>query len=246
MADYYSILGVSKTATAEEIKKAYRKLAVKFHPDKNPGNKEAEEKFKQISVAYEVLSDDEKRKKYNRFGENWNKVPEGAEEAQYQQGPGGRQTYHYEGEPSDFFGNGGDYSNIFEQFFNTGRGARSSRSGSAKGRDVQAEIFITLEEAYNGVAKIIEVDGNKIRIKLKPGTYDGLMIRLAGKAPSARGQAGDLYLTIHISPSNEYRIDGINLRQQLKIDLFTAVLGGEQEVHTMAGKLKVKILEGAQ
>jgi curved DNA-binding protein len=249
VADYYSILGVSKKSTAEDIKKAYRKLAVKYHPDKNIGNKEAEEKFKQINEAHEVLSDPEKRKKYDRFGENWNKVPEGAGEGQYRSsGPsGGSQSYSYEGDPGEFFGNGGDFSNIFEQFFNRGgSGERSSRSGKSAGRDMQASIAISLEEAYHGEAKIIELDGQKIRIRLKPGTYEGLMIRLAGKAPSPRGQAGDLYLTIHIHPSNEYRIDGINLRQQLKIDLFTAVLGGEKEVHTLAGKLKVKVPEGAQ
>ena len=249
MADYYSILGVSKNASGGDIKKAYRKLAVKYHPDKNPGNKEAEEKFKQINEAYEVLSDEEKRKKYDRFGENWNKVPEGGPGAQYQYQPGGGgQSFSFEGDPSDLFGDdGGDYSSIFEQFFNrSGRSGRGSKSRSQRGRDVQAEMSITLEEAYQGVAKIIELEGQKIRIKLKPGTYEGLMIRLPGKAPSGQQQAGDLYLTIHVEPNASYKIEGLNLRHRIHIDVATAALGGEKEVNTLSGKLKVKIPAGAQ
>ena len=247
MADYYSILGVSKNASAAEIKKAYRKLAVKYHPDKNPGKKEAEEKFKQINEAYEVLSDEDKRKKYDRFGENWNKVPEGAEN-QYRYGPqGGQGQQHYqEGDPSEFFGrNGEDYSSIFEQFF--GRSNRSGGKGSAsRARDVQAEMTISLEEAYHGVSRIIELSGQKIRIKLKPDTYEGLMIRLHGKAPSTKGKAGDLYITVHVSTPPDIRVDALDIHQPLYVDLVTAVMGGEKEVNTFSGKLKVKIPEGTQ
>jgi curved DNA-binding protein len=242
LADYYSILGVSKTASADEIKKAFRKLAVKYHPDKNAGNKDAEEKFKQINEAYEVLSDETKRKKYDRFGENWNKVPEGAE--QFQQGarPGG--SYQYEGDPSEFFGgNGGDFSDIFEQFFTrSGRG----NNGGTRARDVQAALTVSLEDAYHGTAQVIEVGGQKIRIKLKPGTYEGLVIRLPGKAPATKGKAGDLYLTIHVRVPEQYHIDGLDIRQTVSIDLFTALLGGEKEVETVSGRVKVKIPEGTQ
>jgi curved DNA-binding protein len=251
VADYYSILGVSKNATNDEIKKAYRKLAVKYHPDKNAGKKEAEEKFKQINEAYEVLSDAEKRKKYDRFGENWNKVPEGAEE-QYQYGPQGGAgqggQYYYEGDPSAFFGggNGDDYSNIFEQFFGRSGGGSKKGSSRSRARDVQAEMTITLEEAYHGVSRIIELDAQKIRIKLKPGTYDGLVIKLAGKAPSGNGKAGDLYITVHVATPTDMRIEGLDIRQPLNVDLVTAVLGGEKEVNTISGKLKVKIPEGTQ
>ena len=246
MADYYSILGISKDAGAEDIKKAYRKLAVKYHPDKNAGNKEAEEKFKQINEAYEVLSDAEKKKKYDKYGENWNKIPEGAQ-GKHQYGAGGQGgSYHYEGDPSEFFGgNGGDFSNLFEQFFTgSGRGARGRASSRA--RDVESAITIGLEEAYHGMAQIIEVAGQKIRIKLKPGTYEGLVIKLPGKAPSIKGKAGDLYLTIHIRVPEEYELEGLNIRQHLNIDLFTAVLGGEKEVNTLAGRLKVKVPEATK
>jgi len=238
VADYYSILGVSRNATGDEIKKAYRKLAVKFHPDKNPGKKEAEEKFKQINEAYEVLSDDEKRKKYDKYGENWNKVPEGAEQ-HYQQRPQG--SYHYEGDPSEFFGNGEDYSSIFEQFFGRSGGGRARTSSRGRARDVQGEMTITLEEAYHGVSRVIELDGQKIRIKLKPGTYDGLVIRLPDKAPSGNGKAGDLYITVHVTVPQSMRVEGLDIHQLISIDLVTAVLGGENEVATFSGKLKVKI-----
>jgi len=251
VADYYSILGVSRNAKSDEIKKAYRKLAVKYHPDKNPGKKDAEEKFKQINEAHEVLSDEEKRKKYDKYGENWNKVPEGAE-GQYQYGsqgrPRGEQTYQYEGDPSEFFGgNGDDYSSIFEQFFGRSAGGGGGRgSARSRARDVQGEMTITLEEAYHGVSRVIELEGQKIRIKLKPGTYDGLVIRLPGKAPSGNGKAGDLYITVHVTRPAEMRVEGIDIYQPLPVDLVTAVLGGEKEVNTLSGKLKVKIPEGTQ
>ena len=250
MADYYSILGVSRNATADEIKKAFRKLAVKYHPDKNQGKKDAEEKFKQINEAYEVLSDEAKRKKYDKYGENWNKIPEGAE-GQYQtgaQGGGQRQgSYYYEGDPSEFFGgNGEDYSSVFEQFFGRSGSNRGRGSSRSRARDVQGEMTITLEEAYHGVSRVIDLDGQKIRIKLKPGTYNGLVIRLPEKAPSGNGKPGDLYITVHVTTPQNIRVEGLDIHQPISVDLVTAVLGGEKEVSTFSGKLKVKIPDGTQ
>jgi len=255
--DYYSILGVKKDATDDEIKKSYRKKAVKFHPDKNPGNKEAEEKFKELNEAHEVLSDPDKRKKYDRFGENWNRVDESQADGggQYQYSPGGGQTFYYEGDPSEFFGQEEDLSDLFEMF---GRQSKASSAGSSrskragsnrfKGQDLHAELAITLEEAYEGTAKIFEINNQKIRIKLKPGTYEGLIIRLPGKGTpgSNEGPNGDLYITIHVLPHPIYERDGDNIKMVIPVDLFTAVLGGEKEVTTLAGKIKVKIPPGTQ
>ena len=252
--DYYSILGLTKSATAEEIKKSFRKLAVKYHPDKNPGNKEAEEKFKEINTAYEVLSDPEKRKKYDRYGENWERI-EQAQQAgggpyEYNRGNGG-QTFHFEGDPSEFFGEGADFSDLFENYFRTsGAGGRRKSSANTRfrGNDLQAEISITLEEAFHGTPKVFNLNNQNIRIQLKAGAYEGQVIKLAGKGnPGVNGgPAGDLYITIHVLSHPVYRREGDNIKQMVPVDLFTAVLGGEKEVTSLSGTLKVKIPAGTQ
>lgn len=245
--DYYAILGVARDASEADIKKAYRKLAVKYHPDKNPNNKEAENKFKEINEAYEVLSDADKRKKYDQFGENWNRVneqgppPGSGPQYQYYNGGQGGEGFHFEGDPND----------IFESLFGGGgfgSGRKSSRSGKFKGGDYQSETTITLEEAFHGTTRLLQLNEQKLRIKLKPGTYDGLVIKLAGKgAPGVNGgPAGDLFITIHVMPNQQYRREGENLLQTVHTDLFTAVLGGKQELSTLTGKINITIPAGTQ
>ncbi|WP_276483377.1 DnaJ C-terminal domain-containing protein [Paraflavitalea pollutisoli] len=249
--DYYSILGVSKQAKEDEIKKAFRKLAVKYHPDKNPGNKESEEKFKELNEAYEVLSDPEKRKKYDVYGPNWNQF-NGQQQGQhqYQGGGAGGGSYEYEGDPGEFFGKGGDFSDIFGEFFGGGGSRTGSRRSTRKhkGQDYQSEVTITLEEAFEGTTRLFNINEQKIRITLKPGVYDGLTIKLAGKGAAGLngGEAGDLFITIRVSQHASYRRDGDDLRRTVLVDLFTAVLGGEKEVATLAGQLKIKIPAGTQ
>jgi curved DNA-binding protein len=244
--DYYKVLGVDKKATQEEIKKAFRKLAVQYHPDKNPGNKQAEEQFKQINEAYEVLGDAEKRKKYDELGENWNRFGQ-----QGQGQPGGGGGYYYEGDINDLFGNenGGAFSDFFETFFNNrGKKGRSRGGAQFKGRDYEAEIEFSLEEAYHGASRIVQLQQEKLRITIKPGAYDGQLLRIKGKgAPGSNAsQSGDLYVRIRIAPHPAFIRKGDDLHTSQAIDLYTAVLGGDSIINTFDGKIKVKVPAGSQ
>lgn len=259
--DYYKILGVSKSATKEEIRKAYRKLALKYHPDKNPGDKAAEEKFKEISEANEVLGDPEKRKLYDQLGSNWKQYqqagydPNTASRGYSQQRPGGGQySYHFEGDPSDIFGSSG-FSDFFESFFGGGTQGFGGSGGfngfntnnGRPGSDLSGEIPITLQEAYTGTERIVDLGDQKIKVKIKPGAYDGLKLRVKGKGEKGRGgQAGNLYLTIKVQPGTVYERKGDDLYMEAPVDLFTALLGGKQEIYTLSGKVNINIPEGTQ
>ena len=247
--DYYQVLGVAKKASQDEIKKAYRKLAVKYHPDKNPGVKSAEDKFKEISEAYEVLGDPEKRKQYDTLGANWKQYQQGGfNQGPYAGSPRGR-TYSY-GSPDEgeFFGGSG-FSDFFESFFGRGRGASPfGHTGfEYPPSDLAGEILISLEEAYHGTERIVDVGGERIKVKIKPGAYDGLTLRAKGKGQkSPSGKAGDLHLTIGVQPHPVYQRKGDDLHMEAPVDMFTALLGGKQEVATLSGKINITLKEGTQ
>ena len=236
--DYYTILGVDKNTTQKEIKKAFRKLAAKYHPDKNPDNKKAEDKFKEINEANEVLSDPEKRKKYDTLGANWEAYKQRDQQDWRRQGgqPGGG-TFHFEGDPSDFF----------EQFFGQQTfhksGGRGRRSRSFGGPDLQADFEITLLEAYQGSRRTFELQGKSMRINIKPGAYDGQKLRIKGKggAGSAGNPPGDLYLILKVLPDARFQRKGDDLITTLNIDLYSAILGDKLEVPTITGKVKMII-----
>lgn len=257
--DYYKILGVEKSATQDEIKKAYRKLAMKYHPDRNPGNKSAEEKFKEITEANEVLSDPEKRKKYDTLGSNWKQYQhtggQGFDDFFTHFGggrSGGRTgaTYEFGGDFGDIFGGmGGGFSDFFESFFGGGRGFSGRTQQQKTAVDVEAVLNVSLEDAFNGSEKTINIDGKKLKVKINPGTKDGQKLRLKGlgRSKTAGGTKGDLYLIIHILPHPFYEIKDNLLYYNLDIDLYTAVLGGKETIRTLDGKtLSVNIPEGTE
>jgi curved DNA-binding protein len=240
--DYYKTLGIDKNASQDEIKKAYRKLAMKYHPDRNEGNKNAEEKFKQVTEANEVLSDPDKRKKYDTLGSNWKQHQsqgQGFDDffSSYGRGGGGSQ-YTYSGNIDDLFGNISGFSDFFESFFGRSGSAERQQSRSRKGQDFEATLYIPLIEAYNGTTKEISVGGKRVRVKISPGTKDGKKLRLKalGNEGMNGGEKGDLYLTLKIEKDPYFELDDNNLYYDLYIDLYTAVLGGKKQVITLGGK----------
>ena len=251
--DYYKIIGVDKNASQDEIKKAYRKLAMKYHPDRNQDNKKAEEKFKQVTEANEVLSDPEKRKKYDTLGSNWKQYQsqgQGFEDfySNYGRGGGGAQ-YSYSGNLDDLFGNISGFSDFFESFFGRSGAAadRTQSVRSRKGQDFEATLYIPLIETYNGTTKEISVGGKRVRVKISPGTKDGKKLRLKGLGNEGMngGEKGDLYLTLKIEKDPYFDLDGNDLYYDLYVDLYTAVLGGKKQVITLGGKtINITIPEG--
>ncbi len=235
--DYYKILGVNKKASQDEIKKAFRKLAVKYHPDKTKGDKASEEKFKEANEANEVLGNPEKRKKYDDLGQNWNQFRPSEEQA-------GRQSRSYQGQQGYGFG-GEDFSDFFEQFFRSSSGGQQfSRSEfQSPGHDLRLDIDITLDEAYHGTTRQFVVDGETLQIKLKPGMYDGQQIKIKGKGGKGRGNGarGDIYGFVHIQKHRRYTVSKNDLHCVVDVDLYTALLGGKTTVETLKGKISMNI-----
>jgi curved DNA-binding protein len=249
--DYYKILGLSKTASEEDIKKAYRKLARKLHPDLNPNDKEAHKKFQQINEANEVLSDPEKRKKYDQFGEqygeNWEKAEE-FEKARQSGAQSGQRRPRQSANPFSDFGGGedfgeGQYSDFFEQMFGSGAHGSGSRNTKFRGQDYQAELHLSLRDAAKTHSQTLTVDEKNIRITIPGGVEDGQVIRLKnhGAPGSNGGPQGDLYITFRIEPDPVFKRAGNDLYITLNLDMYTAVLGGDVMVDTLDGKIKLKV-----
>jgi curved DNA-binding protein len=260
--DYYKILGVEKNATEKDIKSAFRRLARKHHPDVNPDDPGAEERFKEINEAYEVLSDPEKRRKYDQLGTDWRRWqqtggrPGDFDWSRWSTGePGGGVHVRY-GTPEDLedlFGESSPFSDFFSQVFG-GMGAGSGGGGyryeirPQRGRDFEQPVEITLREAYAGTSRILQRDGQRLEIKIPAGAKTGTRVRMSGEGGSGvgGGLAGDLYLRLKVLPDQQFDRKGDDLYTTVSVDLYKMVLGGEVPVPTMAGEVMLSIPAGTQ
>jgi len=255
--DYYKILGVEKSADEKEIKKAYRRLARQYHPDVNSGDKAAEARFKEINEANEVLSDPEKRQKYDALGQDYQRWQQtgGASGFDFNQwsaggAPGGTRVAY--GDVNDFFGNDPQFSDFFSSIFGSmaGRGAASGvRTGrTAAPRHVEQEVEVTLDEVYHGAMRLMDVDGRRLEIKIPAGVKTGSKVRMAGEGlPSGRGgPRGDIYLIIKVLPHPTFERRDDDLLCEAPVDLFAALLGGEVRVPTLTGPVALRIPAGTQ
>jgi len=244
--DYYKTLGVDKNASDKDIKNAYRKLARKYHPDLNPNDAEANKKFQQLNEANEVLSDADKRKKYDQYGENWQhgeayeqaRQQQASQQQSYAGGSGGRGF-------EDFGGGGGDdFSEFFQSMFGgaAGGGGRG-RQAKYRGQDYNAELHLTLQEVVESHKQTLTVNGKNIRITIPAGVENGQTIKIAGHgSPGVNGgPAGDLFIAFSVANDPKFKRQGSDLYTTVKLDLYTAVLGGEITADTLTGKVKVKV-----
>lgn len=250
--DYYDALGVSRDADQKAIKRAYRKLARQYHPDVNPGDKKAEERFKDINEAYEVLGDEEKRKQYDRLGSQYQQWQQMGGQGNvpwddlFRQAGGGTNA-QYE------FSGGDSFFDILNAFFGGGMGGtrtqtRTRQPMSTRGRDIEQPVKITLQEAYHGTRRDFNRSGRRLSVSIPPGARTGSRVRVSGKGESGYngGPPGDLYLVVTLQDDPTYERDGDNLVREWPLDLYTAVLGGEVEVPTLGGNVRLKVPSGTQ
>jgi curved DNA-binding protein len=258
--DYYKILGVDRKANEAEIKRVYRKLALKYHPDRNPGDKKAEEKFKEINEAYQVLSDPSKRSRYDQLGEsysNWQQSGSPANGFNWQEwySPNqGRGVRVETGNLEDLFG--GSFSEFFRNIFGgmpdigtaqQGRSSASSRQGRIARPAYEQQVTISLQEAFKGGVRLMEINGHRLEIKTPPGARTGTKVRVKGVVPTGvEGQAGDLYLIIEVADDPRFERKGDDLYTETSVDLYTAILGGEVKVPTLSGDIVLTIPAGTQ
>jgi curved DNA-binding protein len=239
--DYYKILELDKSATDEAIKKAYRKLARKYHPDLNPNDANAKKKFQQINEANEILSDPEKRKKYDKYGKDWQHADQ-FENAGYRSSPGGGFSGSgSQGGSANF--SEGDFSDFFSSMFGSGYESRSGRSHQFRGQDFNAELHLDLKDVYTAHKQTLTVNGKNIRLTIPAGVENGQTIKIAGHGGQGMngGPNGDLYITFSISNSSRFKREGSNLYAEAELDLYTALLGGEITLDTFDGKVKLLV-----
>jgi curved DNA-binding protein len=240
--DYYKLLGLDKTATSKDIKSAYRKLARKFHPDLNPNDKDAKKKFQEINEANEVLSDPEKRKKYDQYGKDWQHSDQFEKQQQYQQQyqqqSSGSDRRNFAGSQSD-----GDFSDFFESLFGGTKGAGRGRQVKYRGEDFTAELHLELIDAYKTHKQTLNVNSQKIRITVPAGIENGQTIKIAGHGGKGinGGPDGDLYITFLIANNPNFKRSGNDIFSTVDLDLYKAVLGGELTIETLNGKVKLNV-----
>ena len=254
--DYYKILGVDRKAGEEEIKRAYRKLALKYHPDRNPGDKQAEEKFKEINEAHQVLSDPQKRARYDQLGDSYHRWQQrGGSPGSFNwdewvsRAPGGGNVRVEVGGIEDIFGGGmGDFSEFFRSIFaGMGEmGSPASRRRQAAMPAYEHELTISLHEAFHGTTRRIELDGRRLEVKIPRGARTGTKIRVADAYSDSNGRRGDLYLLVRVADDHRFKRSGDDLSTNVEIDLYKAVLGGEVTVQTISGNVVLTIPPGTQ
>jgi curved DNA-binding protein len=260
--DYYKTLGVEKSATEKDIKRAFRRLARQYHPDVNPDDPQAEERFKEINEAYEVLSDPEKRSKYDRLGADWQRWqqsgggPGGFDWSRYATGqPGGVHVrYGTPEDLQDLFGGGSPFSDFFSQIFGGMGGAAPGGGGfqyqmsPRRGHDYEQPVEISLQEAFQGTARVLQKEGQRLEVKIPAGAKSGTRVRMSGEGAAgvAGGPSGDLYLRVSVLPDPRFERKDDDLHTSVAVDLYTMVLGGEVRVPTMTGDVVLTIPAGTQ